>query len=307
MAASLARLATTATRYLIRSPSTLRPISALSWKTSLGPSLSPSQRLYFYSYSYSTSASAFNNLLADSTPLHEAEPVSEDSASDQTKNFASLDPVALPFFSLESSIHPNTYRALTSEPFKLDTMSHVQSKVLPLLPKLALPYVLHDSEQQVPFARDLLVKAKTGTGKTLAFLVPALEARLKTIEHHVQTCVNNAGMADHPTQMRARRAFAQKHVGTLVISPTRELATQIANEALRLMTHHQGFQVQLLVGGESRRGQIRDWEKGRKDLVVATPGRLRDLVQSEREFADALKHTQLVGAFFFLSVLRCMD
>jgi ATP-dependent RNA helicase MSS116 len=185
-------------------------------------------------------------------------------------------------------------------------MSHVQSKVLPLLPKLATPYdandaVNNDNRNGARPPRDLLVKAKTGTGKTLAFLVPAVEARLRALDDHAKRALEDSGLVtDRALEARARKRFGFEKVGTLVISPTRELATQIANEALRLTAHHDGFEVQLLVGGESRRGQLRSW-KGRKDLVVATPGRLRDLL-GEREVESALKHTQTVG--FFLLVLN---
>ena len=81
---------------------------------------------------------------------------------------------------------------------------------------------------------DVCVKAKTGTGKTLAFLIPAFE-RLQKDAH--------------------RRG----KIGALVVSPTRELATQIAEEAKTLATFH-GFGVQarpgpkqLWVCGHSRR------------------------------------------------------
>ncbi|KAF8340912.1 P-loop containing nucleoside triphosphate hydrolase protein [Amanita rubescens] len=171
-------------------------------------------------------------------------------------------------------------------------MSHVQSKVLPLLPKLADPFNPDDPEADSSSSsspRDLLVKAKTGTGKTLAFLVPAIEKRLRSIEHNAQTRVTDAGLtADRSLQNRARRSFLMKNVGTLVISPTRELATQIANEALRLTMHPSR------VSREFRKKQVFDWAKGSKDLVVATPGRLKDLLQSERGFSEALKQTQLL-------------
>src|SRR6266576_1596729 len=283
MAASWARLATTATRYLLRSPASLRPFSALSWKKSLGPSLSLSQRLtYSNSYFYTTTASAINNSdaeVTDSTPVLEAEAESEDSG-DQAKNSGPLDPDALPFSILKSTIHADTYKALTKKPFKLETMSQVQSKVLPLLPKLALPHDPNNANdpERDSSPRDLLVKAKTGTGKTLAFLVPAIERRMRTIDQYIKTHIMESGLFENKSlQERARYTFVMKNAGTLVISPTRELATQIANEALRLTAHHPKFQVHLLVGGESKRQQGLDWRRRSKDLVVATPGRLKDM------------------------------
>ncbi|KIL57685.1 hypothetical protein M378DRAFT_36628, partial [Amanita muscaria Koide BX008] len=202
----------------------------------------------------------------------------------------------LPFSSLETSVHPNTLKSIVQKPFTHVTMSPVQSKVLPLLPGLAMPYQPKQPSDAGKTAapRDLLVKAKTGTGKTLAFLVPAIESRLRAISQHVEKSLSDAGLtSDKVLESKAKRSFATDRVGTLIISPTRELATQIANEALKLLTHHSALEVHLLVGGESRRRQVMNWSRGRKDIVVATPGRLRDLL-NEREFADAFAHTQLL-------------
>ena len=298
LSTSWARLTTTATRYLLRAPgSSLAPLSAVA----RAPRLHPSQRFYPTSYSfYSTSPYLRPDFDADVAETESGATV--DDPKHQKKVAPSsptpLDPLALPFSTLKSGINPNTYKALTAEPFKLTTMSHVQSKVLPLLPKLAAPYDANDADNHNRNAarapRDLLVKAKTGTGKTLAFLVPAIEARLRALDDHAKKALQDSGLVtDRALEARARKRFGYEKVGTLVISPTRELATQIANEALRLTAHHDGFEVQLLVGGESRRGQLRSW-RGRKDLVVATPGRLRDLL-GEREVESALKHTQTVG------------
>ncbi|KAJ6511917.1 P-loop containing nucleoside triphosphate hydrolase protein [Mycena vitilis] len=188
------------------------------------------------------------------------------------------------FLSLKGKITQQTLDAITVKPFKLTNMSPVQAEVLPLLPALAEPY----DPANTNHVRDLLVRAKTGTGKTLAFLVPAIEARVKAIEAHVaaNTDTGNIGLA--------RQRFARRTVGTLVISPTRELATQIANEALRLTHNHTDFEVRLLTGGSSKRMQMRDWMKGRKDIVVATPGRLRDLLESEPDVKNAIAETHVL-------------
>ena len=197
------------------------------------------------------------------------------------------------FSSLKGAIHYDTLKALTMKPFNLTHMSPVQAEVLPLLPQIAEPYSADSPDGPRP--RDLLVKSRTGTGKTLAFLVPAVEARLKAIEAFAKQAVKDAGLtSDKHMEGRARRVFSREHVGTLIISPTRELATQIANEALRLTHHHKDFEVRLFVGGTSKRLQMRDWMKGRRDIVVSTPGRLRDLLTSEPEVARGISKTKMV-------------
>ena len=98
---------------------------------------------------------------------------------------------------------------------------------------------------------------------------------------------------DRSAQGALRRTRSRTHVGALIISPTRELATQIANEALKLCEWHKKIEVRLLVGGESRNFQMRQWSRGRKDIVVATPGRLCDLL-SEPDVNEAIRQTDLL-------------
>ncbi|KAF7348624.1 DEAD-domain-containing protein [Mycena venus] len=187
------------------------------------------------------------------------------------------------FQSLQGKISKETLDAITIKPFKLQNMSPVQAEVLPMLPALAEPFTAESGN-----VRDLLVRAKTGTGKTLAFLVPAIEARVKSIKEYL------AGNTDTGNSAHAAQRFARRTVGTLIISPTRELATQIANEALRLTHNHRDFEVRLFTGGSSKRMQMRDWMKGRKDIVVATPGRLRDLLESEPDVRSAVAETSIL-------------
>jgi ATP-dependent RNA helicase RhlE len=95
--------------------------------------------------------------------------------------------------------------------------------------------------------RDLIACASTGTGKTAAFLLPILQ-RLYGTSHG---------------KMRA-----------LVLSPTRELATQIDEQALAL-GYHVGITAVSVVGGVDMRPQERAL-RGGAEIVVATPGRLLD-------------------------------
>ena len=99
--------------------------------------------------------------------------------------------------------------------------------------------------------KDVLGIAQTGTGKTAAFALPIL--------HRLA--------ADRkPTPRKGTRA--------LVLSPTRELATQIA-ESFRTYGRHLGFSVAVVFGGVSERPQADRLSRG-VDILVATPGRLLD-------------------------------
>lgn len=191
------------------------------------------------------------------------------------------------FSSLRMKVNPDTLRAITDKPFNHAHMSSVQDAVLPLLPELARPY---DRDESHGPPRDLLVKAKTGTGKTLAFLVPAIEARIKAIEKAgVDALEKNGGRPDARVVENAKRNHARKTVGTVVISPTRELATQIAHEAIKLTHWHKGFGVKLFTGGSSKGLQLREFNLSRNDIVVATPGRIRDVLENDHSAAEVLR------------------
>ena len=101
--------------------------------------------------------------------------------------------------------------------------------------------------------RDLLGIAQTGTGKTAAFMLPSLD-RL-------------ANPRVHPIARRARM---------LVLAPTRELASQIA-ESARTYARNINLTVGVVFGGTSPGKSVRDVARG-LDVLVATPGRLLDLV-----------------------------
>lgn len=105
--------------------------------------------------------------------------------------------------------------------------------------------------------KDLLVRAKTGTGKTAAFCIPMIE-RI-------------------PEGERGPRA--------IVLAPTRELAQQIAEEA-DSMARHRGIGVATLVGGVPINPQIEALEAG-ASLIVGTPGRVLDHIR--RKHLDATK------------------
>jgi ATP-dependent RNA helicase MSS116 len=173
-------------------------------------------------------------------------------------------------------------------------MSIVQSQVLPLLPELANP---HDPENPPKNPRDLLVRAKTGTGKTLGFLIPAVEARLKSLAAHAEKADESGLPTSRRLSEATQRKFAKENTGVVIISPTRELATQIAQEATKLVKHISDFGVHLFVGGESKSMQLREFRRHPHDIVVATPGRLKDILDSCSDVAESISHTQTVRIY----------
>ena len=132
-------------------------------------------------------------------------------------------------------------------------------------------------EQSIPAAmegKDLLVSSQTGSGKTAAFLLPTLNAL--------------AGQDDTLVPFKDRmKAVTQPNI--LVISPTRELAQQVCQDAIALVRHMKGVRVAAIMGGMPFGKQIQQL-KGAQ-VVVATPGRLLDLVnrrQIKLDLVDAL-------------------
>lgn len=97
-----------------------------------------------------------------------------------------------------------------------------------------------------------LVQAKTGTGKTIAFLLPAIETIMRTSPPH-------------------------RGLSILILAPTRELSLQIAAEANRLLaSFERPVEVHTAYGGTKIKGPITQFETGDPKILVATPGRLKD-------------------------------
>lgn len=112
--------------------------------------------------------------------------------------------------------------------------------------------------------RDLMGCAQTGSGKTAAFLFPMISQLL------------NTEYTPPPDGGRNRQVFPFG----LVMAPTRELATQIYNEACKF-TYRTGLRAVVVYGGQSIGLQFRELEKG-VDIIVATPGRLVDMLDRDR-------------------------
>jgi ATP-dependent RNA helicase RhlE len=122
-------------------------------------------------------------------------------------------------------------------------------------------------EQAIPHVlagRDLLGSAQTGTGKTAAFALPIL--------HHLTT---------RHSKKRGRRIRA------LVLSPTRELATQIG-ENFQTYGRYTHLKYLTVYGGVSQKPQVEKLRRG-VDVLIATPGRLLDLMNQGLVWLDRLE------------------
>lgn len=199
------------------------------------------------------------------------------------------------FESMEGILSKETLKAVTQSPYKFTHMSPVQAAVFDYLPRISDPYDPKAPSDESEPPRDLLVKAKTGTGKTATFVIPAIEQRVKVLKAFGEQALMDSGLSrDKFPMSRTVHNYARENAGVLIISPTRELATQIAKEASNLAYHQKDFHIQLFIGGSSRHQQMRDWMTKRRDIVVATPGRLRDVLMSEPAVKNAFEKASLV-------------
>ena len=99
----------------------------------------------------------------------------------------------------------------------------------------------------------------TGTGKTAAFVILAIEHCVKALRAFGEQALLrvDSGLPKKEFQVsRVVPKYVAENAGVLVISPTRKLAPQIAKEASNLAYHHWGFGVQLFIGASIDRCEI---------------------------------------------------
>jgi len=130
--------------------------------------------------------------------------------------------------------------------------------------------------------RDLMACAQTGSGKTAAFLFPILSKLL------------HDGPPTTPFSLDSRRRKA--YPSCLILAPTRELASQIHDEA-RKFTYRTGVIPTVVYGGVDIGPQIREVDRG-CDCITATPGRLVDFIERGRLSLACVKYFLL----FFITI-----
>ncbi|WOL11740.1 ATP-dependent RNA helicase-like protein DB10 [Canna indica] len=157
----------------------------------------------------------------------------------QNEIIVSGDNVPAPFMTFESTgFPPEVLKEVYHAGFSFPTPIQAQS----------WPVVLQ--------SRDIVAIAKTGSGKTLGYLLPGFM--------HLKRLHNNCRLG--PTM--------------LILAPTRELATQIQEEAVKFGRSSR-ILCTCLYGGAPKGPQLRDIDRG-VDIVVATPGRLNDILEMKR-------------------------
>ena len=147
----------------------------------------------------------------------------------------------LTFADLRPALHESILRAVAGEGYT--TPTPIQAQAIP----------------HVAAGRDVLGCAQTGTGKTAAFSLPILHRLAQT-----------AAKQPHPNQHHHRPIRA------LILSPTRELALQI-EQSLKTYGRHLHLRTTCVFGGVGQGAQTRALQAG-VDMLIATPGRLQDLM-----------------------------
>eukprot|EP00915_Cephaloidophora_sp_WS-2016_P011752 GHVH01017159.1.p1 GENE.GHVH01017159.1~~GHVH01017159.1.p1 ORF type:complete len:588 (-),score=68.52 GHVH01017159.1:1197-2960(-) len=173
---------------------------------------------------------------------------------------------------------PITLEGLDSDKFKsMDSFAHSKES-----PSVLHPLVLDNISRlgytrpspvqmwSIPVMianRDLMACAQTGSGKTAGFLCPIISGML----------YSGPPAADPSAQLKMSFNGSSEPPSALCMAPTRELATQIYEEA-RKFTFKTGIRPVVVYGGNPLQNQMREVRRG-MDICIGTPGRLLDLVE----------------------------
>lgn len=174
--------------------------------------------------------------------------------------FQSQDEVQETIQKIKSSDIGLDWTPSSSEPIKFSSLS-VSSKTVKGLTEGGFLETTDVQSRVLPHAlvgRDVLVSARTGSGKTLSFVIPLLE----------RLFIDKWSQSDG--------------IGGLVIAPTRELAMQIF-EVLRIVGKYHNFSAGLVTGGKNDFAREQT-EIGNINILVSTPGRLLQHLEQSANF-----------------------
>jgi ATP-dependent RNA helicase MSS116 len=229
--------------------------------------------------------------------FYSSEAAAESTEDDASYSASSSGPVTR-FADLASlDVHPKLVDAIV-DGMKYEDMTEVQSKTINQALRGVDLYVqentpcvfryLRSKDPMLTIIFSSVAQAKTGTGKTLAFLVPTFQRLL----------VSHPELADTD----ARRRASSDDVKAIIMSPTRELAEQIGAEAKKL-ARGTGIVVQTAVGGTRKREALWKMQSEGCHILVATPGRLQDLLSDP----DANVSAPALKAFVLDEADRMLD
>lgn len=172
--------------------------------------------------------------------------------------------------------------------------------------------------------KDVVASAQTGTGKTAAFVLPALQVidtdtegeKTIRLESQCQPQDRQQQSSQQKSQRRRQRGGKRRRNRTrdpqaLIVTPTRELATQIERVATTICKST-GQRAVIITGGAKLKRQISAVQAG-CDLLVATPGRLLDLIEHHQVNLKNIKvfildeADRMLDMGFWPSVRRIMD
>lgn len=171
-----------------------------------------------------------------------------------------------------SDLNLNPILLAAVEKMGYDTPTDVQMRVIPV----------------AMGCQDVMVSSQTGSGKTAAFLLPILhqimaEKALESVNS------NNSGEEGKKGRRGGRnQRYQMPEPQAIIMCPTRELAQQVAQEAIHLKGSHRDFRVATVVGGMPYGRQIRELQN--VTLLVATPGRLIDLYKQKEISFDKVHY-----------------
>ncbi len=187
---------------------------------------------------------------------------------------------------------PNGFATMGLAPELLQAVADLGFTQPTVVQEKTIPLAMQGNQKAAAKFIDLMVSSQTGSGKTAAFLLPVLhtllqqrvDAATQEREEFERACAEAAAKGESPPKRPKRkdptssRNFKAATPGALVLCPTRELAQQVAHDAIDLVRHCRGLRVANVVGGMPYQLQIARLQNA--DLVVATPGRLLDLQRS---------------------------
>ncbi|UJF22661.1 DEAD/DEAH box helicase [Shewanella sp. OMA3-2] len=172
------------------------------------------------------------------------------------------------------SLHPQLLSRLSALKFTQPTA--IQAETIPVI--LA--------------GKDVMAGAQTGTGKTAAFCLPILHQLLTLQDSQIAQINDNQANAQLTATSSANVSLVNtsqaRKVKALVLTPTRELAQQVHHNLTQLMADTD-IKAALLYGGVSTQAQMSELAAG-VDIIVATPGRLLDLLRRRATSLSAVDY-----------------